>query len=221
MNTTLIGVTTTGSSHTIRSKKMMDLSRKMEPKDKIILDLCGGTGAWSQPYVKAGYDVRVITLPYLPLFDTEPGDVREYEPPPNVYGILAAPVCRDFTLYNGNASAPIKRDFKRGMELVNACLNIIWKCRFANKLAFWAIENPKAYLRQFLGKAPYSFEQWEFGDNGIKPTEIWGYFKFPKKTIKERPKNMKLVKDVNGRNRKAIRAITPPGFAQAFFKANK
>ena len=30
---------------------------------KIILDLCGGTGAWSKPYANAGYDVRVITLP--------------------------------------------------------------------------------------------------------------------------------------------------------------
>jgi len=30
---------------------------------KIILDLCGGTGAWSAPYKEAGYDVRVITLP--------------------------------------------------------------------------------------------------------------------------------------------------------------
>ena len=25
---------------------------------KIILDLCGGTGAWSKPYKDAGYDVR-------------------------------------------------------------------------------------------------------------------------------------------------------------------
>lgn len=32
-------------------------------KDKIILDLCGGTGAWSRPYTEAGYDVRIITLP--------------------------------------------------------------------------------------------------------------------------------------------------------------
>ena len=29
---------------------------------KIILDLCGGTGAWSEPYKEAGYDVKVITL---------------------------------------------------------------------------------------------------------------------------------------------------------------
>ena len=30
---------------------------------KIILDLFAGTGAWSQPYLDAGYDVRRITLP--------------------------------------------------------------------------------------------------------------------------------------------------------------
>ena len=30
---------------------------------KIILDLCGGTGAWSKDYKEAGYDVRIINLP--------------------------------------------------------------------------------------------------------------------------------------------------------------
>src|SRR5512141_57875 len=29
----------------------------------IILDLCAGTGAWSDPYRLAGYDVRRVTLP--------------------------------------------------------------------------------------------------------------------------------------------------------------
>ena len=37
--------------------------------DKIILDLCGGTGAWSKPYKDAGYDVKLITLPKYNLFD--------------------------------------------------------------------------------------------------------------------------------------------------------
>lgn len=31
----------------------------MENKDKIILDLCGGTGAWSKPYKDAG--IQYIT----------------------------------------------------------------------------------------------------------------------------------------------------------------
>lgn len=50
---------------------------------KIILDLCGGSGSWSRPFKQAGYDVRLITLPDY--------DVLTYEPPENVWGILAAP----------------------------------------------------------------------------------------------------------------------------------
>ena len=30
---------------------------------RVILDLCAGSGAWSQPYVEAGYDVRRYDLP--------------------------------------------------------------------------------------------------------------------------------------------------------------
>lgn len=58
----------------------------MGNKDKIILDLCGGTGAWSRPYTEAGYDVRIITLPEH--------DVRYYKSPRKVYGVLAAPPCK-------------------------------------------------------------------------------------------------------------------------------
>ena len=29
---------------------------------KVILDLCGGTGAWSRPYKEAGYEVINVTL---------------------------------------------------------------------------------------------------------------------------------------------------------------
>lgn len=194
---------------------------KLMEVDKIILDLCGGTGAWSKPYADAGYDVRIITLPHLPLFESIPGDVTTFDPPADVHGILAAPPCTMFSLARQNAKTP--RDFATGMEIVNACLNVIWKCRLKSKLAFWALENPKGYLRQFLGKAPYEFQHWEFGDNGWKFTEIWGYFNFPKKTIAKKPgpqRKWNRVQAVNGLNRKAIRAITPAGFAQAFFKAN-
>ena len=57
---------------------------------KIILDLCGGTGSWSQPYKENGYDVHIITLPEH--------DVLGYHPPKNVHGILAAPPCDQFSL---------------------------------------------------------------------------------------------------------------------------
>ena len=191
---------------------------------KIILDLCGGTGAWSKPYKDAGYDVRVITLPKY--------DIRIYKAPKNVYGILAAPPCTMFSLVRTTPKIP--RDFREGMELVIACLNIIWECRYKNKLAFWALENPRGYLRQFIGKPVYEFQPFEFGHTYKKRTELWGYFNEPKKgkivksehsiaisnkPFSKIPENYIIPKGVR---RDAIqRAITPSGFAQAFFKANQ
>lgn len=161
----------------------------METKEKIILNLCGGTGAWSRPYKDAGYDVRVITLPEY--------DVCTYVPPENVYGILAAPPCTEFSIAKGNRY----RDFASGLEIVNACLQIIWKCRLSGSLKFWALENPVGYLRQFLGVPAYQFEHWEFGDPQLKRTDLWGYFNPPRKTVKVKPEGLtrKYGSRTNGR----------------------
>lgn len=195
---------------------------------KIILDLCGGTGAWSRPYREAGYDVRLVTLP--------DHDVRTYDPPEGVYGILAAPPCTEFSLAKG--SRP--RDLAGAMEVVEACMRIIWSSRLSRSLRFWVMENPRGFLRQFLGLPAMTFEQWEFGDTGIKPTDLWGYFNPPKSTVQWRPENL-VCKWKDGHShgrlmakpkcppeyahldldRASIRAITPPGFAQAFFRANR
>ena len=189
---------------------------------KIILDLCGGTGAWSKPYADAGYDVRNITLPEY--------DVRLYQPPDNVYGILAAPPCTMFSLARTRAKTP--RNFKQGMEIVIVCLNIIWRCRYENKLAFWCIENPMGYLRQFLGKPAFTFDPCDFGDRYTKKTDLWGYFKIPilsKVHLTQEElalclvnnRNLPSISDFTGSKQTSRRAITPPGFAKAFFKSNR
>lgn len=193
-------------------------------KQKIILDLCGGTGSWSKPYKDAGYDVRVITLPNF--------DVRTYEPPSDVHGILAAPPCTMFSLARTTAKTP--RDFDSAMETVEACLRIIWKSRKNGKLAFWAMENPKGLLRQFIGKPVFSFDASEFGEDYNKGTDLWGYFKEPNpsqpyKRHDSTNKNTRKLPDIpsdyiidSKMSRQAIkRSITPKGFAQAFFSANK
>src|SRR3990167_7079255 len=96
----------------------------MQNKDKIILDLCGGTGSWSLPYKEAGFDVRVITLPK---HDVKTYEVHE-EP---IYGILAAPPCIMFSDARTNAKTP--RDLLGGMETVNACLRLIWEAQYRTK----------------------------------------------------------------------------------------
>ncbi len=189
-------------------------------KKKIILDLCGGTGSWSIPYKEAGYDVQVITLPKH--------DVRTYTPPENVYGILAAPPCTMFSLARTTAKTP--RDLDKGMEIVIACMNIIWKA----KPTFWAMENPKGLLRKFMGRPPFSFDASEFGEDYNKGTDIWGYYTLPKKKLEyirypSTDKNTRklpaipesYIRDPEMTTVAIKRSITPGGFARAFFKQNQ
>ena len=202
--------------------------------EKIILDLCGGTGSWSRPYKEAGYDVRVITLPEY--------DVRNYVPPKNVHGILAAPPCTEFSVLNCTA-APRERDEVAGMEIVNACLRIIQQC----KPVWWALENPRGYLRKYLGDPTYSFQPWWFGDPWTKQTDIWGDFQLPERQYyswDDVPKLNLYTRPNRGKPNFAylhksawenipqlsfhkpetdaeFRAMTPPGFAQAFYEKNR
>jgi len=177
---------------------------------KIILDLCGGSGAWSFPYTAAGYDVRLVTLP--------DNNVLTYTPPANVYGILAAPPCQMFSLARQRAKIP--RDLVAGMETVKACINIIWACRISGSLKFWALENPAhGYMRQFLGKPAFTFQPAEFGANYTKRTCLWGYFKEPVREFKYSKGSLPQLVDIV--ESAAERSITPEGFARAFFKANR
>ena len=216
----------------------------MKNSDKIILDLCGATGSFSKPYKEAGYDVRVITLPdydvreYAPACELE-NDVYK------VYGILAAPPCTQFSLARREYQALTPRDLEAGMETVKACLNIIWWWQLQETdchLKFWALENPKGLLQRILGKPYLEFNPCDFGDPWTKPTDLWGFFNKPKinpikvnggrdrwsdsskftAADKESPNcTDEYHKKVGGERRVIRRAITPPGFAQAFFKANR
>lgn len=230
-------------------------------QERVILDLCGGTGAWSEPYRKAGYTVHNITLPEYDVttahvFHGMASDSIEhaigsrYEmlhiggkknlnlPIASIHGILAAPPCTEFSIAkNGHHRG---RDYTAGMKVVRACLDIIWLCRAfpESHLKWWALENPRGYLRHFLGVPHFTYEQWQYGIlDQIKPTDIWGYFKEPARTTHKRPDmflnlgnrghaaswtNIKKPKEYFHLklSRADIRAITPPGFAKAFFKAN-
>ncbi len=213
----------------------------MDNKQKIILDLCGGTGAWSRPYREAGYDVRLITLPEY--------DVRTYIPPEKVYGILAAPPCTEFSIAKNR---DIQRNLDKGMEIVNSCLGIIRIC----KPKFWALENPFGLLHNFLGKPKLTFQPWWYGDAWNKKTSVWGNYNNPIRIYYNWDNIQKLSGLYTRSYRKipsmaqqhfnthanlipqlkdylqycansqrcakdaAFRAITPPGFAKAFKEAN-
>lgn len=194
--------------------------------EKIILHLCADIGSDSKPYKDAGYKVICVG---------EKQDVRKYEPPTNVYGIIANPPCTMFSMCRTNAKLP--RDLKQGMELVNACLRIIWTCQYRIKsdvqkvspLRFWVLENPNGMLKWFLGKPAFQYSPHEFGDNYQKTTNLWGWFNHPEKTHLNSVKHPKfdrmLSKNIHPEyfgklTRTERRSVCSDKFAQAFYEAN-
>lgn len=222
-------------------------TRSEKNHSKIILDLCGGTGAWSKPYKDAGYDVRIITLPRFDLFLTEFDEefvtfhgsqdddadkmtIKMSE----VHGVLFAPTCTMFSLARTTAKTP--RDFNGAMALVEVGLGIIWRIRIANGIKFWALENPMGYLRQFLGKPPLTFDPSDYGASYTKRTDLWGFYNPPRKSkrkltqeelarcainnrvLPDLPQDYVLPNDF--KPQQARRSMTDEHFAQAFFNAN-
>ena len=158
---------------------------------------------------------------------------------------LLPPPCTEFSILNCKAENR-NRDFPAGMEIVEACLRIINEC----KPEWWALENPRGHLREFLDNPQMTFQPWEYGDPWTKATDIWGEFRIPQKqyTDWDDVPNKLPIYQRKGRSKPnfaflhksawknipqlawlgrepetdaELRAMTPPGFARAFFDANK
>lgn len=183
--------------------------------DRIILDLCGGTGAWSRPYAEAGYDVRLVTLPEQ--------DVCTYEPPDDVWGILAAPPCTEFAVSGARwwAKKPTSK-LQEAIKITEACIGIIRESR----PKWWALENPVGRMRRVipaLGLPSLIFNPCDYGDPWTKRTCLWGEFNLPKRNpvpITHTKGSSPIHRAAPGPKRAELRSITPPGFARAFFEAN-
>ena len=173
-----------------------------------ILDLCGGSGSWSRPYAEAGYHVEIID----PAVDGR--DVRLLERVRGrIHGILAAPPCTVWS-YARNRYPIQPAERLQSLSVVDACFRVI----AVQGPIWWALENPRNKLRAYLGPARLEFYQWEYGDAGHKPTCIWGEFVVPVKYPKPRTKPSTYKSSRQNADPKD--AITPPGFARAFFEVN-
>ena len=134
---------------------------------KVILHLCADIGSDSRPY-QLDNNYKVI------LVGKDIG-VENYNPPKNVCGIIANPVCTEFSTAKGFHK---ENDVEKGMLLVKHCLRII---KEANP-NWYVIENPaNGRLKDFLGKPTYVYQPWEYGSPWTKKTALWGNFNIPKK----------------------------------------
>lgn len=134
---------------------------------KTILHLCADTGSDTKPYKDAGYEVILVGKDI---------GVENYHPPKDVYGIIANPVCTEFSTARSNGKA---RNPDEGMKLVRECLRIISECN----PTFWVIENPaRGVLKNYLFFKPeYEYEPWWYGSPWTKKTALWGKFNIPQR----------------------------------------
>lgn len=211
-------------------------------KDKIILHLCADMGTDSQPYKEAGYDVRLI--------GSKVG-IENYHPPENVYGIIANPPCTQFSFAKTTGKPrDVQEGMRLVKECLRVIWEAQFDLRgpYSKKttLKFWMLENPNGLLKHFLGHPVFEYHPWEFGDNYKKNTHVWGWFNVLQKTYSQchdvitkedielcKRNSRKLPKFDSLKNnqihyegnehltRTERRSICSPGFAEAFFNANR
>lgn len=148
---------------------------------KIILHLCADIGSDSKPYADdPNYEVILV--------GKEIG-VENYQPPANVHGIIANPVCTEFSTAKGFHK---QNDTEKGMFLVRHCLRII---ETANPV-WWKLENPaNGRLKDEIGGPKFIYQPWQFGSPYTKKTALWGSFTAPTPNYTkwdDVPKNEKL-----------------------------
>lgn len=190
---------------------------EMVPLMPTVLSLCDFSGAWSEPYREAGYDVVRVDLKHG-------DDVRLLEHLGHpVHGILAAPPCTAFA-GSGAQYWPAKDESGEtlaGLALVDACLRAVALYR----PTWWALENPVGRLRRWLGPPRLMFDPCDYGDPYTKKTLLWGEFTEPlqQRVDPERVCSQgSWLMQLGGKSErtKELRSQTPAGFARAFFEAN-
>lgn len=202
---------------------------------KIILHLCADLGSDSR-YYQLDDDYEVIMV-------GEQIGVENYIPPDNVHGVIANPVCTEFSTAKCFTHVG---DIEKGMELVDHCFRIIDTAR----PKWYVIENPaNGRLKQELGKPDAVYQPYEYGSPWTKKTALWGEFKMPNKTHTwETCKKIDELYIRPGRKKPGlvylhksaaelipefefakehikcdadIRSMCSQGFAKAFYEANK
>ena len=164
---------------------------------KLIISISDYSGAWSRPYVEAGYHV-VRVDPKLP------NDVQYHESGGtdctldmtaaaflyswqlrslldvygSAHGVLLAPPCTHFAGSGARWWAAKDTDGRttEACAMIDHCLQVVAKC----KPQWWALENPVGRLPALfpykLGAARMFFNPCDHGDAYTKKTGLWGTF---------------------------------------------
>ena len=206
--------------------------------DKIILSLYDYTGNWSKPYRDAGYTVIQHDIKHgQDIFaDTIPAAIADHVEGRSIHGLLAAIPCTDFAVcgarwFKQKENTPAKYEghveFENTVDMsIGMALAVLFIVELLNP-NWWCAEQPIGRLHNLvpeIGKPKMYFNPHEFGHPYSKKTALYGNFNtnLPKAPVFNLF-GSEMWSKYGGKSErtKAMRSVTPAGFAKAFFHANK
>jgi hypothetical protein len=157
---------------------------------KVCVDLFCGLGGFSAAFEDAK-DWHVVTVDIESRFDPDvQADVLELRPADildalpvaewddmDLFVVLASPPCTQFSLaassleriVDGEPQTPEARE---AVALAHHTIGLIQ----GMAPDYWWVENPRGYLRQFLGDPQTTVTYCQYGMDYMKPTDLWGEF---------------------------------------------
>ncbi len=214
-------------------------------KDEVILSLFDHTGAWSQPYVDAGYTVVRYDIKNgddLMDFGRLMDDVEEHiSEGREIVGILSAPPCTSFAVSGARwwqkehdaVSEDMvakkygewaKQHFERPLDYANTLVAVVKLVVAQANPKFYVAENPVGRIAEqnHLPEPTLVFNPHNYGDPYTKRTHLWGEFNADLPLNNVEATLGSLIHKLRGDDpkQKAMRSATPEGFSYAFFVAN-
>jgi hypothetical protein len=181
------------------------------------------------PWARAGYLCYCIDLQHPPGERPDPedaniirvgADINHWLPPRQHEIVFAAffPPCTDLAV----SGARWMRD--KGIGKLHQAVGLFFRSQQLAELfrCPYIIENPVSTISTYWREPDYTFHPNEFGDPYLKRTCLWvgGGFVMPTKAPVKPTEGMKLYWLPPSQDRANLRSQTPPGFAEAVFKAN-
>jgi site-specific DNA-cytosine methylase len=150
----------------------------------LIFDLFAGTGSATQAFANAGH--KVIKIELDTSFEADERDIltlsadyliSKYGRPDFVW---ASPPCQTFSVASCSTywtpdGLPKNDKALTGLNLVKYTINLI---EDLNPIDGFIIENPRGMLRKqsiMSGLPRKTVTYCQYGDNRMKPTDLWGY----------------------------------------------
>lgn len=157
---------------------------------KVCLDLFCGLGGFSAAFADAE-DWHVVTVDIGEQFDPDvradvldlrPSDILDALPVEEwddleSFVILASPPCTQFSLAANKHKRivdgePTTEKAREAVALAFHAMGLVRAC----SPDYWFMENPRGYLRQFIGTPAAKVTYCQYGADYMKPTDLWGEF---------------------------------------------